>query len=116
MGINIFLYMAVMAYGATEVIKGIINVYKPDLKVGLVMAFILGLAFDLGLGTGLVSFLSGVEYSAVLIPYLFQFTDILTTGAILSLGSKGLNSVLEKNGIDIAGSINNSLNKVIDKK
>jgi hypothetical protein len=116
MGMNVFIYMSVLAYGATEVIKAIINVYKPELKIGLVIAFILGLSFDLGLGVGLVSFLSGIQYEMVYIPILFKITDIFTTGAILSLGSKGLNAILEKNGVDVAGSINNGMNKIIAKK
>ena len=89
MDIKVFLYIAVLSYSATEVIKGILNVYIPKLKVGLLLAFILSTSFIAGLGIGLVSFLSGVQYDSVMIPYLFQGVDLLTTGAILSLGSKG---------------------------
>ena len=109
MELKVFLYMAVLVFTATEVIKGVVNVYIPKVKIGLLLALVLGILFDLGLGIGLVSFLGEIEYNSTMIPVLFQGVDILTTGAILSMGSKGLNVVLEKMGIDIAGSISSKI-------
>lgn len=112
---TILLAMAVMVYTSTEVIKGVINVYFPQVKIGLLMALILGILFDLGLGIGVIGGIFKVEYTKTFIPYLTMGVDILTTGAILSMGSKGINMIMEKMGLDLAGSIEAKL-KVDEKK
>jgi len=111
-----FLFMAVAVYMGTEMIKGVVNVYAPDLKIGLLLAMILGVLFTLGLGSGLVAVLAKLEYNKVMIPVLFRIVDILTTGAILSGGSKGLNTFFEKIGVDMAGSIATGLKNLKDKE
>lgn len=116
MDFKVFLAMAVLAYSATEVIKGVINVYAPQLKIGLALALVLGLLFDLGYGIGLVSAISGIQYVDVFIPQLFMGIDIFTTGCVLSLGSKGLNAILEHFGVDIAGSLQVAIDKYMKEQ
>lgn len=103
--LSVFLLMAVLVFMSVEVIKGVFNVYKPEWKFALALAFVFGVLFDLGYGLGLTSAVTGIKYDNTFIPILFMSMDILTTGAILSMGSKGLNAFLEKIGLDIGGSI-----------
>jgi hypothetical protein len=112
----VFIAMALLSYSATEVIKAVVNVYFPNLKIGMILALVFGILFSFGYGIGLVSAVSKVEYSTVLIPYLFMVVDLIGTGAILSLGSKGINSFLEHFGIDISGGIKNEVEKYLATK
>lgn len=116
MDFKVYLGMAVLAFSATEVFKAVANVYKPELKIGLVLALFLGLSYSIGYGTGLVSAISGVEYNTVLFPMLFMTTDLVCTGAVLSLGSKGINMVLEYFNIDVSGGIKNEIEKYLADK
>lgn len=101
----VFVMMASLTFGSVEVIKGVFNVYKPEWKFALALAFVFGVLFTLSYGTGLASAITKIEYADTYIPALFMGMDILTTGSILSLGSKGLNAFLELIGINIGGSI-----------
>lgn len=116
MDLKVFIIMATLTYGATEVIKGVINVYAPKIKIGLLMALIFGIAFDLGYGIGITSAITGIKYSETFIPELFMGMDILTTGALLSLGSKGLNAFLESKGVDVSNGIATALKLATETK
>jgi len=108
--------MAALSFGATEVIKTIINIFKPDLKIGAVISALFALAFTTGLGIGFVGWLSEIPYELTMIPVLFQIADIVTTAFILSMGSKGLNNFLEGLGIDISGGLKNKYDEYLTER
>lgn len=103
----IFFVMSFAVFGASEIFKAWVNAhdFKPRFKVGITMAILMGILFTLGLGRGIVQGITGIEYTSVLIPYLFMGIDILCTGTLISIGSKALSMKFEKNGIDISGSL-----------
>ena len=107
----VFFVMSMMVFSGSEITKAWINAngFKPIIKVGLTMAILGGVLFTLGLGHGFAQSLTGIKYSDVLIPELFMGFDILFTGMLLSLGSKGLSKKFEDSGIDISGSIEKKL-------
>jgi len=113
--LKVFMIMAILVFTSTEVIKGVFNVYKPEWKFALALALVFGIIFDLGYGVGLASTIASVKYADTYIPNVFMFMDILTTGAIISLGSKGMNAFLEVLGINIGGSISKTIENRANK-
>jgi hypothetical protein len=101
----LFLMVAALSFGATEVIKGIINIFKPDWHLGLVISVGFSALFMIGIGQGLLAWIAELDYATTMIPLLVQIADIATTAFILSMGSKGLNTFLENVlGVDLADS------------
>lgn len=111
-----FILIAALSFGATEVLKAIVNLFKPEWKLGLIFSVVFSLMFTVGLGVGFVGWLAGVDYSKAMVPTVLQVADILTTAFILSMGSKGLNSFVENNlGIDISGGLKNAVDKFLSE-
>jgi hypothetical protein len=101
----LFLMVAALSFGATEVIKGIINIFKPEWHLGLVISVVFSTIFMVGIGQGLLAWIAELDYGVTAIPVLVQAADIAATAFILSMGSKGLNAFLENVlGVDLADS------------
>jgi len=101
----VFTLISALSFSATEVVKSIINIYKPEWKFGMMISVFFSFAFVLGLGYGILSWLGSVDYSTTMIPALTRSTDIVTSSLVLSLGSKGLNAFLETLGINLSGGL-----------
>jgi hypothetical protein len=104
MELKLFLVIAVLSFGATEIVKSVINLFLPELKIGIIISAVFSFAFVVGWGTGIAHWFVPVDYLGADIPLLFKYADIVTTAFILSMGSKGLNTLLEQLGVNISDS------------
>jgi len=108
--------IAGLSFGATEVLKGIVNLFIPEWRLGLVFAVFFSSIFMVGVGSGLLAWVAQYDYSTSNFPVLVQYADIATTAFILSLGSKALNIFLEDTlGIDVSGGLKIKEQKTLDE-
>lgn len=106
---EIFLQIALVSFGSTEVIKNILHIFFHRVKIGMLISVLFTMCFTIGLGYGMLG-ASGLDYNSMGIPMLMKYADIVTTAFLLSVGSKGLNALFESRGVNISG----SLKKTID--
>lgn len=98
--------MMFMAFSATvtmgsEVLKTLIKLYFPNLKIGLLIAVSFGLALSLTYGTGLVGGLFGIDYGTAWNETGFRIVDLVLSGFIYGLSSKAIVTLWERaNGKD----------------
>jgi len=94
--ILMFLAFSATVTMSSEVLKNLIKIYFPNVKVGLILAVGFGLATSLTYGTGLLGGMFGIEYTTAWYEFGFRLVDLIMSGLIYSLSSKAIVTLWER--------------------
>ena len=94
--ITMFLAFSALVTMSSEALKALVKIYFPDLKCGMIIAFIFGISLSFTYGTGLLAGLFGVAYESAWAPLGYRIVDLAMSGTFYMLGSKSIIDLLER--------------------
>ena len=89
---------------SSTVLKELIKIYFPKVKIGLILAVVFGISVSYTYGTGLLGGMFGIDYGTAWYELGFKICDLVMSGLIYSLSSSAIVTLWERgNGKKVNG-------------
>lgn len=93
-------FSAIVTMSSTALNK-LIKTYYPEIKIGLLLATILGLLLSFSYGIGLLGGLFNIAYNESWYPMFYRVIDLFLSGVVYSLSSKYIIELIKKRNTKI---------------